>query len=256
MDKNLIIDVGMNNGDDTYYYLKEGFKVVAIDADPLLCVKAGKRFEKEIEDGKLTILNIGINDQAGTFPFYVNETHSDWSSFDFKMGTRNGKYKEIKIDAVTFESILEKYGTPYYLKIDIEGFDGYCVGALNPKDLPQYLSCEGQEISVLNQMYKLGYRKFKIIDQFYAHRELNIDNAKRNTLYFWYYFFRSSFLKRFGHLLKLEFPKDSSGPFGEKTKGSWKSFEEVSDLYNSFFNSATNRKPLNPISWFDFHASL
>lgn len=255
MDKNLVIDVGMHNGDDTFYYLQKGFNVVAIDADPLLCKKGMLRFRKEIEEKKLTILNIGINVNEGTFPFYVNETHSHWSSFDFEMGSKQGKYKTIQVAAVRFEDILEKHGTPYFLKIDIEGLDKYCVGALNPNDLPQYISCEGQEIGVLEQMYGLGYRKFKIIDQFYAHRSLNIRHAQ-SALHYWYYFFRSSILKRLEYIYKSKFPKDSSGPFGADAHGSWKSFEEVYDLYNRFFNSRPDKKPLNPKSWFDFHASL
>ena len=36
MEKNLIYDVGMSNGDDTAYYLHRGFRVVAIEANPLL----------------------------------------------------------------------------------------------------------------------------------------------------------------------------------------------------------------------------
>ena len=40
----LILDLGMNNGDDTAYYLTRGFRVVALDANPALCEGARKRF--------------------------------------------------------------------------------------------------------------------------------------------------------------------------------------------------------------------
>lgn len=255
MDKRLIIDVGMHNGDDTAYYLKEGFNIVAIEADPTLCEKGAVRFKEAISEGRLKILNIGISDKEGTFPFYVNLSLNQWSSFGAEMGMRGGKYKTIQIKATRFENILKEYGTPYYLKIDIEGFDTYCVAAINPADLPQYLSCEGQEITILEQMYSLGYRKFKIIDQFYAHKNLNINNAK-NPLHYWYYFLRFSVLKRVKSFYKIEFPKDSSGPFGEKAFGEWMTFEEVSERYHQFYNSRADKKPLNPKSWFDFHASL
>jgi len=36
MNKNLIIDVGVHQGEDTEYYLKKGFCVVGIEADPQL----------------------------------------------------------------------------------------------------------------------------------------------------------------------------------------------------------------------------
>src|SRR5262249_5480686 len=47
----LIYDVGMNNGDDTAYYLRRGFRVVAIEPNPALVATACERFRREIETG-------------------------------------------------------------------------------------------------------------------------------------------------------------------------------------------------------------
>src|SRR5262245_6208551 len=58
--QDLIYDVGMNNGDDTAYYLRRGFRVVAIEADTRLAKYAGERFGTQISSGQLRILNIGI----------------------------------------------------------------------------------------------------------------------------------------------------------------------------------------------------
>jgi hypothetical protein len=44
----LIYDLGMNNGDDTDYYLKRGFEVVAVEANPALCQVARDRFAEAI----------------------------------------------------------------------------------------------------------------------------------------------------------------------------------------------------------------
>jgi hypothetical protein len=57
--QDLIYDVGMNNGDDTVYYLRRGFRVVAIEADPRLAKSAAERFRTQISSGQLRILNIG-----------------------------------------------------------------------------------------------------------------------------------------------------------------------------------------------------
>src|SRR5271156_4683019 len=54
----LIYDVGMNNGDDSAYYLRNCFDVVAIEAHPVLVEQARNRFAKEIDDGRLTILDV------------------------------------------------------------------------------------------------------------------------------------------------------------------------------------------------------
>jgi FkbM family methyltransferase len=63
--RDLIYDVGMNNGDDTAYYLSLGFRTVAIEANPELVEQAKSRFAREISAGRLFILNIGIADREG-----------------------------------------------------------------------------------------------------------------------------------------------------------------------------------------------
>ena len=38
--KKLIFDIGMYDGSDTRYYLNEGFRVLAIEANPILVKRA------------------------------------------------------------------------------------------------------------------------------------------------------------------------------------------------------------------------
>ena len=61
----LIYDVGLFNGDDTAYYLFRGYKVVALDANPITIERARSRFSEEIATGRLTLLNIGISEKEG-----------------------------------------------------------------------------------------------------------------------------------------------------------------------------------------------
>ena len=37
VDRSLIFDVGCNDGQDSDFYLKKGFRVVAVEANPALC---------------------------------------------------------------------------------------------------------------------------------------------------------------------------------------------------------------------------
>jgi FkbM family methyltransferase len=72
--QDLIYDVGMNNGEDTAYYLRRGFRVVAIEADTRLAKCAAERFRAQISSGQLRILNIGIAAEEGELPFWICET--------------------------------------------------------------------------------------------------------------------------------------------------------------------------------------
>jgi len=35
--------------------------------------------------------------------------------------------------------LFAKYGIPFYMKVDIEGFDHYCLSAITPKHKPKYV---------------------------------------------------------------------------------------------------------------------
>jgi FkbM family methyltransferase len=52
-----ILDIGANNGDDTAYYLHCGCKVIAVDANPILCRELEDRFTAERANGRAVILN-------------------------------------------------------------------------------------------------------------------------------------------------------------------------------------------------------
>ena len=49
----LIIDVGMHRGEDANYYLKRGYNVIAIDANPNIIKYVNKKFEQEVKLKKL-----------------------------------------------------------------------------------------------------------------------------------------------------------------------------------------------------------
>ena len=88
----IIYDVGMHEGQDTIFYLKKGFKVVAIEANPVLCDKAtqNKEFQAYIKTGQLVVLNMGIASIEGNMDFYINTTHTEWSSFNKDISERAG----------------------------------------------------------------------------------------------------------------------------------------------------------------------
>jgi FkbM family methyltransferase len=162
----LIYDVGMHNGDDSDYYLRQGFRVVAIEANPILSAAAEVRFAKEIESRRLTLVNAGVSDKAGIQPFWVNKTKTALSSFDEEMASKfGGEVEAVSIQCVPFSEILSQYGVPYFLKIDIEGADHECLDALSRDDLPQYVSAEAHSMYPLCQLRVLGYQEFKCIPQ-------------------------------------------------------------------------------------------
>jgi FkbM family methyltransferase len=172
--RDLIFDVGLNVGQDTAFYLSRGYRVVAIEADPILAEAARKRFCHDIEAGNLEIVNAGIAAHEGITEFWICDGKSEFNSFHKDIAARDGyPHHRIEVPTVRFASVLERFGTPYFLKIDIEGNDVLCLGDLSPSSLPRFISVESEcttgdgatsvedGLLVLRTLRDLGYRRFQ-----------------------------------------------------------------------------------------------
>ena len=176
MNRNLIFDLGMHRGEDTNYYLRKGFSVIGVEANPELAAVCRKRSKRCLENQKLTIVDKAISWDNGSAIFFVNEDVSEWGTISAAWTNRNSqlgtKSRKITVETTKLQTLLGKYGVPYYMKIDIEGMDFECLQALNDVwDRPRFVSIESSKISydeVFSEMAKLwepGYRQFKVIPQ-------------------------------------------------------------------------------------------
>jgi FkbM family methyltransferase len=254
--ENLIFDIGLHKGEDTAYYMKEGYNVLAVEANPVLVKYCEEKFKNEIKSNRLTIVNAGIAEETGIMPFYVNLHSSEWSSFDKSIGTRNNtKFEIINVPCVTTKTLFEKYGIPYYMKVDIEGNDFLSLKDIPDSDKkPAYVSCEANDAGWLDILNSKGYKRFKLINQANNFTPLNLEREKSNY-YLLYRKIKHAIKHKLRNVIKSKYRGGSSGPFGEKTKGDWKTYEEVRKIYIDYYQGDL-KTPVNNISWFDFHAAL
>jgi FkbM family methyltransferase len=272
----------MHNGDDTAYYLHQGFRVVAVEADPTLVEQAARRFAEAVRLGRLAILNVGIAEKAGSAPFWISDECTIWNSFDRRIAARNGsRHHAIVVETRRFADILDEFGTPHYLKVDIERYDEVCVRGLGGRPLPRFMSVEAEcvgdneeigeaeSLATLELLHEIGYRKFKLISQeeFTAAtrsdvlmlmrravrsatcgklRVLGLERIAREWL-------PESRLRR-KH--RYQFPYGSSGPWGEEANGRWLRFEQARRLYLTARRRHFRRPKVPKYSfWHDWHAT-
>jgi len=276
--KDLVYDVGLHNGDDTAFYLHQGFRVIAIDADPRAAAAAKQRFRSELASERLKILNVGIAERAGKGTFWICEGLPAWSSFYQKTASREGqKHYAIEVETRPFGDILDEHCVPFYLKIDIEGKDPFCIRDLGGRPLPPFISAEdkNEDLSemqappILTSLHDAGYSRFKLISQYDFTPELHSDVgafskrllnsiangklrfpglstvAKRLTYQDW-------LLRKH----RYQFPRESSGPWGEGTPGKWLSFEQAKAVHRKARERHFKRSGVARFSfWCDWHAS-
>jgi len=182
----LIFDLGFHLGEDTSHYLALGFNVVAIEADPNLYRLGLKSFSKAISEQRLTLINAAAvsREQRLSRPqisFFPHSKNSLWGTVDVDFVHRNTTAHQsphepaITIDTISLEEVVEKYGCPIFLKIDIEGMDAEVVEDLDRLPvIPEFVSWETGKKSLCRvlhthlRLFGLGYRKFRIAQQMFS----------------------------------------------------------------------------------------
>jgi FkbM family methyltransferase len=263
MERDLIYDVGAHKGEDTDFYLKKGFRVVAIEALDELVNTCTTRFSDQLKEGKLTIIHAAIADEDGMqVPFYENTTKSVWGTLSLtwansKTGTR---YIEHSVFTRKLSSVMKEYGVPYYLKIDIEGMDMVALKSLEAlESRPRYISIESAQSNFsamheqLNIFRKLGYSRFKYVDQATVPQQKPPQPARE------------------GESVPYHFMSGSSGLFGNDLTGWWLPYPLVgirilcivllTRLFGKagLLNRGMIKKPLRRlglyphVGWYDLH---
>jgi FkbM family methyltransferase len=173
--RSLIFDIGCHNGRDSEFYLKKGFTVVAVEANPSLCLQLKQRFADQIASGQFLLVEKAIAEQRGEVEFYLSEKDSIWGTIRpehaAKVAGHGAASTKIIVPSIPFSELIECFGVPHYMKVDIEGADLLCVeGLARFPQRPRFISIErslsfGRQIMELRLLSKLGYTRFQVIDQ-------------------------------------------------------------------------------------------
>lgn len=250
----LIYDVGVANGNDSAYYLHKGYRVVGVEANPLALPALRDRFRSEIEDGRYQLLGIGLADTEGTAEFWVCDDEPEWSSFRRSIASYNGsRHHAVTVETSTLRSVLRRFGTPIYCKIDIEGNDDLCVRDLAGDLRPPYVSIElDRGEPQIRLLERQGYTRFKIVSQRTLRQPGKTTSRLKTHLPGW---LLKQLVRVESRLLRprdgdWRFPSGSSGRFGEQIAGDWLTADEAVEL-NRLFERADYYD-----DWHDIHAAV
>lgn len=131
----LIFDVGANRGLKTLIFLRLGARVVAVDPDVSNQDTLTQRFlAYRLRKKPVVVVGKAVSDRNGRDTFWVSEP-------GFEMNTLSPKWAEIlekdpsrfgrthkfadkrEVETITVENLISTYGRPFYIKIDVEGYE-------------------------------------------------------------------------------------------------------------------------------------
>lgn len=203
-----IYDFGANNGDDLPYYLKKADRVVAVEANPALCAHIRARFADAVDAGRLKVENVVVTEFEEDRPvtFYLSTQHHVLGQFPPPAADLQHAFEQVQLPSKSVARLIDDHGAPYYVKIDLEGYDDAVLRALFLKGhRPPYISAESHTVGAFGLLVGLGgYEAFKLVDgrsvatRYADHVITTADGTERYS-----------------------FPAHAAGPFGDDIDGPW-----------------------------------
>jgi FkbM family methyltransferase len=181
---NLIFDIGFNVGEftQTCFSKYPNCSVIAVEANPNLANNASPHF---FTNYNFSLLNNLVSDKNGeATDFYISPyaTGVSTASTEFMQNSRFTKGSKnveansiqwqpaIKIESITVDSMIERYGIPDLLKIDVEGYELNVLKGLTQKVNDICFEWHEEESNnlykILEHLQSLGYQQFGVIGWF------------------------------------------------------------------------------------------
>ena len=172
---NLIYDIGANQGDFTESFLGDETTVISVEPNPVIFKKLQNRFT---DNENVITINKAVSSDKGEVEFYVptlerkhtiSTCSKNWFEGRFKYVFDEG-YKTLKVESVSIDDLIEEYGFPSRIKIDVEGYEYNVIQSLTKKIDDCVISFEWtSEIieearKILLYLDELGYTQFAIMD--------------------------------------------------------------------------------------------
>lgn len=132
---NLIFDVGANIGYKADIFLRLGAHVVAAEPDQSCQRILRQKFlEYRFKKKSLVLVGKAVSDGSSAQRMWVdtpgsakNTLSTKWAdtlrSDDSRFGQKLDFAKSIEVETVSVDQLIATYGAPFYVKIDVEGFE-------------------------------------------------------------------------------------------------------------------------------------
>lgn len=204
-----------------------------------------RKFANELRDGSLVILNYALAaPYSENLEFHICDANLEWSSLErWRVESTGHPARVVRVSGILLEDIIKEYGTPHYIKCDIEGADGEFIaqlGRLSRYDLPAFVSTEGIDIEWLRDLARMGYDRAQLINQARIRRGMDAE-----------FVFSVG-----GEQRSWTFGGHSSGLFGaDLDVDRWISIDEAVARWLKFLELQQADPDMTLDNWFDFHVT-
>ena len=146
-----IFVVGGADAGATGRYLRAGYRVLCIEADPLQAARLARRFVGRA----CTVLNVTVATAEGAVPFLVGSPRATGCS---------NSTQEVWVRARTLASIFRQFGVPYLLTVNTTAANRHVILSLTRASAPKFVAFQAADsgLECLLHLHRIGFRHFNL----------------------------------------------------------------------------------------------
>jgi FkbM family methyltransferase len=164
----LLFDIGANRGDATIAGIEKGYKVIALEPAPRVFAELVRNF---IYEPNVVPLRLAVSETGGErIEFYecvedgLSTMEKSWLT-DPTMPYNGKEFRTIYVNTCTMDWLVEQYGKPDLIKIDVEGAEWSVLRGMTKHSgkiaLEWTQETMGEHNKQLQYLKSIGYTKFK-----------------------------------------------------------------------------------------------
>ena len=169
----MIFDIGANIGAWTLTNINSCDKIIAVEPAPITFEALCRNCKQK--QNVIVFLNYAVCNNGGKdITFYDSETHTistlnkDWLTSPDSRFYNHSSYREITCKTITIDRLIELYGKPELIKIDVEGGEYDCISSLTQKVKLLCFEWASETNSItfkcMDHLSSLGFTHFYIQD--------------------------------------------------------------------------------------------
>ena len=163
--EDLIFDVGAHLGEKSKFFIEKKIKTILIEPLPNCAKYLRKKYSK---NKNVKIIQKGLGEKSSEKILMVNKSMPTISTI--AKHWKKGRFSkltwdhQIKIKITTLDNLIKKFGSPKYIKIDVEGYELNVLKGLSKKS--GIISFEATTEFITNAekcikyLKEIGYTKF------------------------------------------------------------------------------------------------
>jgi FkbM family methyltransferase len=132
----LVFDIGANVGNRTKVFLRLGARVVAFEPQPFCAKVLGRAFSG---NARFQLVHMALGGEAGKAELQINNADvlSSMSQKWIRSTEASGRFTEgawterVVVPVTTLDAAILKFGSPAFVKIDVEGFESQVLSGLS-----------------------------------------------------------------------------------------------------------------------------